>query len=144
MEKLKLVKKLKGKKNILHPLTQVANRYNDNTLTPIKLSGVVIPWIKTLGGSQTSDYKIVCSSGLEYFIVADPEWRGVLSCYSCEEVKIVGLLNSSNMTIIPQKIFPKGPTGEKDKVVGLVAWRGREFIKKLVENVNDLGLIPAM
>ena len=134
---------LKGKKNVLHPLTQRANRYSDNTLTPIKLSGVIIPWVKTLGGSQTSDYKIVCSSGLEYFIIADTEWRGVLSCYSCEEVKIVGLLNSSNMTIIPQKIFPKGPTGEKEDVIDLTAWKGREFVKKLVENVNDLGLIPA-
>ncbi len=108
------------------------NRYSENTLTPIKISGVIIPSVKTLAAGQVSDYKVVCSSGLEYFIIANSEWRKILSCYRREEVKIVGLLNSSDMSIIPQKIFPKGPS-----------WDRRDFVRELVKKGNDLGLIPA-
>ena len=140
---LKSKKTLEGAKKISHPLGKPAQRYVENILTPISLSGVVIPWSKELREGQNSDFKLVCSSGLEYFIVADSEWRDILSWYSWEEVKVIGLLNVSNMTIIPQKVFPKGPTGEKENVIDLAAWKSREFVKKLVKNVNDLVLIPA-
>ncbi len=140
---LKLKKTLEGAKKISHPLGKPAQRYVENILTPISLSGVVIPWSKALSSGRNSDFKLVCSSGLEYFILADPEWRDVLSWYSWEEVKVIGLLNVSNMTIIPQKVFPKGPTGEKENVIDLAAWKSRDFVKKLVKNVNDLVLIPA-
>lgn len=140
---LKSKKTLEGAKKISHPLGKPARRYVENILTPISLSGVVIPWSKELREGQNSDFKLVCSSGLEYFIVADSEWRDVLSWYSWEEVKVIGLLNVSNMTIIPQKVFPKRPTGEKENVIDLAAWKSREFVKKLVKNVNDLVLIPA-
>lgn len=140
---LKSKKTLEGAKKISHPMVKPGQRYVENILTPISLSGVVIPWSKALSGGRNSDFKLVCSSGLEYFIVADSEWRDVLSWYSWEEVKVIGLLNVSNMTIIPQNVFPKRPTGEKENVIDLVTWKSREFVKKLVKNVNDLVLIPA-
>jgi hypothetical protein len=140
---LKSKKTLEGAKKISHPLGKPVQRYVENVLTPISLSGVVIPWSKEIRKGQSSDFKLVCSSGLEYFIVTDSEWRDILSWYSWEEVKVIGLLNVSNMTIIPQKVFPKGPTGEKENVIDLAAWKSREFLKKLVKNVNDLVLIPA-
>lgn len=136
-------KKWKERKSVSHPLLRPAERYSENVLTPVSLTGVVIPWEKGLNGGRNSDYKLVCSSGLEYFIVADREWKEVLSFYRWEEVKVIGLLNVSNMTIIPQKVFPKGPTGEKENMIHLARWKGSEFVKKIAKNLNDLVLVPA-
>lgn len=140
---LKSIRALEGAKKISHPLGKPAQRYVENMLTPVSSSGVIVPWSKTFVGAQNSDFKLVCSSGLEYFIVADSEWRDILSWYCWEEVKVIGLLNVSNMTIIPQKFFRKGPSGEKENVIDLAAWKSREFVKKLIKNVNDLGLASA-
>lgn len=113
-------------------------------LTPVTLSGVVVPWEKRIGPTGASHYKLVCHNGLEYFFVTESEWQNVLSLYRWEEVKVVGLLNMSNKTIIPRKIFPKGPKGEKEeKVIDLAMWQGRNAIRKMSKNVSDLVLIPA-
>lgn len=125
-----------------HPVLERSKGYTENVLTPVTLSGVVAPWNKSLGGGRTSDYKLVSYSGLEYFIVADSEWRDVLSRYCWEEVKVIGLLNVSNMTLIPQKVYPKGPTGDKENVIDLAAWKSKQFVKKLVKNLNDLVVAP--
>lgn len=126
-----------------HPVLERSQGYEENILKPVTLSGVVAPWNKSLGGGRTSDYKLVSDSGLEYFIVADSEWRDVLSRYCWEEVKVIGLLNVSNMTLIPQKVYPKGPTGEKENVIDLAAWKSKALVKKLIKNVNDLVVVPA-
>lgn len=124
-----------------HPLSNSLRGYSENILTPVSLSGVVAPWSKNLGDGATSDYKLVSYSGIEYFIVADGEWREVLPTYCWQEVKVIGLLNVSNMTLIPQKIHPKGPEGEN--VIDLVSWKSEELVKKLVKNVKDKAVIPA-
>ena len=126
-----------------HPLIKPSRGYGENVLTPINLSGVVVPWSQEISGGRESDYKLVCSSGMEYFIVADQEWRGVLSWCCWEEVRVIGLLNLANKTIIPQKVFPKGPTGEKENIIDLAIWKSRESIKKVVKNINDMVVIPA-
>lgn len=117
--------------------------YRENRLTPVTLSGVIAPWSEKMTSGQTSDYKLVCLSGAEYFIVADSEWREVLARYCWDEVKVVGLLNLSTMTLIPQKVYPRGPTGEKENVVDLAAWKGRDLLKKAAKNMSDLVFIPA-
>ncbi|MBL7669708.1 MAG: hypothetical protein JNM39_04425 [Bdellovibrionaceae bacterium] len=126
-----------------HPILDRSKGYTENILTPVTLSGVVASWNKSLGGGRTSDYKLVSYSDLEYFIVADSEWRDVLSHYFWEEVKVIGLLNISNMTLIPQKVYPKGPTGEKEYVIDLPAWKSKALVKKLIKNINDLVAVPA-
>ena len=125
------------------PREKTSRGYGENVLKPVTLSGVVVPWDKELSPTRNSEYKLVCTSGLEYFIVANDEWRGVLSWYSWEDVNIVGLLNSTNLTLIPQRVFPKGPKGEKENVIELALWKSRKAIKKITKNVNDLVLIPA-
>lgn len=92
--------------------TRPTKDYFENVLTPVNLTGTVVPCINTLCGGNESEFKLVCSSGLEYFFVADLEWKGVLSRYSWENVSVVALLNISNMTLLPQKVFPKGPRGD--------------------------------
>lgn len=125
------------------PVLERSQGYTENILKPVTLSGVISPWNKSLDGGRRSDYKLVSYSGLEYFIVADSEWRDVLSRYCWEEVKVIGLLNVSNMTLIPQKVYPKGPTGEKENVIDLAAWKSKSLVKKLIRNVNDLVVVPA-
>lgn len=140
MEQIKFTKG--ENKNLRHPLPR-ESRFSNNKLTPVTLSGVVVPWSKQVSFGTESDYKLVCASGLEYFIVADSEWRNILTWYSWEEVKFIGLLNHANMTLIPQKVFPKGPTGEKEKVIDFKDWKHREIIKKVVKNITDLVGVPA-
>ncbi len=124
-----------------YPVSEPSRGYSENILTSATLSGVLTPWAKKLTGGRTSNYKLISHSGVEYFIVAGDEWREVLSTYCWEEVKVIGLLNVSNMMLIPQKIYPKGPTGEN--AIDSASWKRREFFKKLVRSVNDLVVIPA-
>ena len=118
-----------------------------NILTPVTLSGVVTPCNQELVDGRSCDYKLVTSSGLEYFIVADSEWRSVLSTFCWEVVNIIGLLNICNMTVIPQKVFPKGPTGEKEKLIEVAEWDRGKFVrkaKKIAKTVNDFVLVPGV
>ena len=88
-----------------------------HVLAPVNLMGVVLPCTKILSDGSESEYKFACSSGCEYYFTKDPEWEDILSQYCWEEVKVIGLLNLSNMTLIPQKIVPKGPRGVmKDRI----------------------------
>ncbi len=113
-----------------------------SVLTPVTLFGVVIPWTSFMPDGRTSHFKLACAGGAEFFIVADEEMLQVLSQYSWENVKVKGLLNVSNMTLLPQWIYPKGPTGEQNSVIEMATWRGREFIQKMTKNVTDLVLVP--
>jgi hypothetical protein len=121
----------------------IQNQTKDGFLTSVTLYGVIVPWTKPMADGRTSDYKLASVSGFEYFIIADAEWKAVLSRHCWEEVKVKGLLNVSTMTLVPQKVFPKGPTGERDNVIDLSAWKGRDFVKKLTHGVADLVLVPA-
>ena len=100
---------------------QLKNLHAGNIM-PVILSGVVVPWIDDPRNGRDSDYKLVCASGTEYFMVTDPERRSLLSYFSWEEVKVKGLLNPANMTLIPQNIFPKGPAGERKGFIDPVSW----------------------
>jgi hypothetical protein len=123
-------------------ITTLKKEIENKILTPVTLSGVIVPWITTLNDGRNSDYKLVCRSGVEYFIVADGEWKTVLSSYSWDDVKIRGLLNFLNMTLIPQKVFPKGPTGEKESAIDLTNWGRRDFAKKIMKSIGGFVLFP--
>ena len=104
---------------------------------------MIVPWNEALVESRISDYKLVTLSGAEYFIVADQEWREVLAEYCWEDVKVKGLLNISNMSLIPQRVFPRGPTGERENVIDLASWKSQELLKRLTKNINELVFTPA-
>jgi hypothetical protein len=142
MEEITALKPLAGKKsNSPHPLSRPSERYSENILTPVTLFGVIVPWREFLGDGKNSDYKLVCASGVEYFVIADAEWRVVLTQYRWEQVKVKGLLNVSNMTLVPQMVFPKGSSRERENVIAYAAWKGRDLAKKL-KTVSDLILAP--
>ena len=144
MNQLTILKKMRGLKVTQSKVGfKKSKRYSENILTPVSLSGVISPWVSSFGSAHSSDYKLISYNGLEYFIVANPEWREILSTYCWEEVKVVGLLNISNMTLIPQKVYPKGPSGEKESVIEWAASKSDELAKKMIKNINDLVVLPA-
>ncbi len=139
----KLNKMMELKAAQTRPAFKKVKHYSENILTPVSLSGVISPWVENLGVAHTSDYKLISYNGLEYFIVANPEWREILSTYCWEEVKVIGLLNISNMTLIPQKVYPKGPSGEKESVIEWASSKSDELVKKIIKNLNDIVVLPA-
>lgn len=116
---------------------------SENILKAVTLNGVLVPWVKSLNDGRESEYKLVCSTGVEYPILADQDWKSVLPKFCWEEVKVKGLLNMANLTLIPQKVFPKGPTGERENVIDLADWKNRRHIKKMAKSLTELVLIPA-
>ncbi|MGZ3745058.1 MAG: hypothetical protein ACXWRE_08855 [Pseudobdellovibrionaceae bacterium] len=144
MKQFEGFKKLKGiGKTYFRPLAKASERGNENILTPVNLPGTVVPWSKALSNGRESDFKLMGPDGPEYFIVADAEWRGILSFYCWEEVQVIGFVNRTNRTLIPQKIFLKGQRGEVESILDLTLEKNRELRKKLIRNLNDLILIPA-
>jgi hypothetical protein len=112
-------------------------------LRPVSLTGVIVPWSKDLGDGRISEFKLACLSGIEYFIVADSQWREVFANLCWTEVKVIGLLNPSEKTLIPQKVIPKGPLDKDRNIVDLSEWKVRKLLKSIVDNVNELVFIPA-
>jgi hypothetical protein len=110
-----------------------------HSLVPVTLIGVVVPMTKSTGDG-VSGYKLACGVGVEYLIMVDSEWRQVLSRYCWEDVKVKGLLDLSNLTLIPQRVFPRGPTGESYNVIDIAASKGRDLGNKIGKN---LGLVLA-
>lgn len=131
------------KRNESNSLTKLDRSCSMKVLTPVTLSGVIVPWSEKITDSRELEYKLVCEAGQEYFFIANPYWKSVLSWHSWDEVKVKGLLNSANMTIVPQKIYPKGPTVENENVIDLAASRAKKVFKKIGRNINDLVIIPA-
>ena len=122
--------------------TQKQNNKLEDDLTSVILNGMVVPWSRNPEGTQAIDYKLISLNGLEYFIVADPEWRDIFARLRWEEVKVVGLLNISQMTVIPQKVYPKGPRGQMGNVIDEVTFKGRDLRNKILRNVSELVLLP--
>lgn len=132
-DKLRMTEKYK-----IHSLNEASKWNSENILTPITLSGVIVPRKMGFGEAKVSDYKLVCSSGLEYLLAADSEWQRTLEIYRWEEVRVIGLLNAASMFILPQKIFPRGPTEKSEKAVDFAIANRREFTKKVAKKISDL------
>jgi hypothetical protein len=118
-------------------------RAPENVLKPVTLSGVIVPWQSHTRVGVESEYKLVCETGLEYFILADSTWLNILPLYSWEDVKVIGLVNLANMTLTPQKIYPKGPTGEKENVIDIKQWMQSRPWGEIVEQLKEVIATPA-
>ena len=127
----------------LNKMKGIEKSYRENRLSPITISGVIVPWEKTLSDGSHSEYKLACGNGTEYLIVENSEVRNILPLYCWKEVKIVGLLNKSNMTLIPQKVFPRGPDGESSNVIDFSLWKNQNLRRKVLNKINELVVIPA-
>lgn len=143
MRKLTLNRKENSNQSAEHTLRKTPIYYSGANFVPMSLSGVIVPWSKALSGGQESDYKLVCSSGLEYFIIADSEWQDVLSWFSWEDVRVKGLFNTSNMTLIPQQILPKNPNGSKENLLPLPRPKLKVMAENLSRGFHELVAVPA-
>lgn len=104
-------------------------------LSPIALVGTIVP--------DQTHFKLVCAGGVEYVIDDNSKARAMLPIYCWKEVKIVGLLNNTNQTLIPQKVFPKGPDGESSNVIDLPLWQSQNLKRKVLNKINELVVVPA-
>jgi len=77
--------------------------------TQVSLSGVIVPWHEDFAGGYFTDYKIITTSGLEYFILADDDWRETLKSYIDSNVILKGLMDIQTKTIFPKSIEGEGP-----------------------------------
>ncbi len=77
--------------------------------TQVSLSGVILPWHEDFAGGYFTDYKIITTSGLEYFIIADDDWRETLKSYIDSNVILKGLMDIQTITIFPESIEGEGP-----------------------------------
>lgn len=110
-------------------------------LSSVKLSGFVVPSMQKLNDGTESFYKLVCSDWIEYYFVPDRKGSEVLKRYKWKEVNVIGLLRSNEPVIIPQKIFPKGPTEEFKNFIDFSDWKRRVGLERIVKGIRDL--IPA-
>jgi hypothetical protein len=108
------------------------------SLMPVTLQGVVL----RKGDGTVERYGLACASGIEYSVIADDEWRGLLSQYAWEEVKLEGLLYHGDRTVIPQRVFPKGPSGGRRGVTELVVRKARDVLDKAAK-YSDVLFLPA-
>lgn len=116
---------------------------NENFLTPVSVVGVLVPAKGTVYDDCRPDFKLVKPNGVEYSILADSEWERVLEIFRWEEVRVRGLLNPINMTIVPQWVVPHGPTGEPQRVSDEPLLKDRDWVMKIKKTVADLVLAPA-
>ncbi len=127
----------------LEKLIEKEQKKSETISTPVTISGVVIPWKKIFSREKKSEYNLVCPSGVSYLIVADSEWRDILSEYTWQQVKVKGLLNVSKMTILPENILPNGPNGETENVIDIAEWKKPKPAHKRAQSLNDCVFIPA-
>ncbi len=130
--------------NLASQPTGSSRNHTENVLTPVRLTGVLVPKINGISGGPDAEFKLVCPGGFEYQLCASTGWKEVLAQYSLEEVKVIGLLNITNKILVPQKIFPKGSQGELEKVIDLAEWNERNFVKKLVADLGHIEVAPAL
>ncbi len=93
--------------------------------TPIAVRGVLVPWDDEVEINENSDFKVITSSGTEYFLLTNHDWKLVCNEFSWRNVRLKGLLNVKSMTVIPEEITTDDPEDNKAKVIP---------IKKVKEN----------
>ena len=124
-------------------LAKFAQGNVENVLRSVTLSGYIALRAEEKKGVRTSGYKLVCADGQVYFFITDSYWESVLAWHKWENVIVKGLLNTNDMTLIPQKIFPNAPTADNENIIDFVAKKTRGVIKKLGKKINELVIIPA-
>lgn len=138
-----LLKTKREEKVNSEPLKQQESKNLENRLTPITISGVVVPWEKTANNRTYFEYKLACDNGAEYLILSNTEVGDLLPLYCWRQVRVIGLLNESSQILIPQKVFPKGPGGEPSNVIDLSRWKDQNIKRKVINKINEFVVIPA-
>lgn len=125
-----------------HPLKRhSALPEKDVFYTPIAVRGVLVPWDEEVDVNESSDFKVITSSGTEYFLLTNHDWKLVCNEFSWRNVRLKGLLNIKNMTVVPEEITTDDPEGSKAKVIPIK--KVKEKLKKGLSMVAPvLSLMP--
>lgn len=125
-----------------HPLKKhSALPEKDVFCTPIAVRGILVPWDEEVDVNESIDFKVITSSGTEYFLLTNHDWKLVCSEFSWRNVRLRGLLNIKNMTVVPEEITTDDPEGSKAKVIPIK--KVKEKLKKGFSMVVPaLSLIP--
>jgi|GEM_PF-4356732 hypothetical protein len=118
-------------------------KLSENRLTPIEVTGLLVPSETVLSDGTRTEYKVTCGNGTEYFIQTSSRTRDLLTLYRWNEVQIIGLHNEANDIVIPQKVFPKGSDGESSSVIDFELWRNKNVARKVLNKINELVIVPA-
>lgn len=106
-------------------------RESINPLSPISIVGIIEPCEQL--------YKLIDGEGIEHLIVSSSRVDNVLRLYCGKEVKIIGLQNKSDGTLIPQKVLPSDPSS---KVIDLSLWKNKKFKRSVLNKINEFVVIP--
>jgi hypothetical protein len=113
----------------------------DNVLTSASLLGTIEQYIKILHDGPP-EFKLVCPDGNEYLIIPTSSLKESLQQYSGKKVKVFGMLNRSNNTLLLQKIFIKDLNEDQNNMIDLQVYKRRQLLKKIARTVNELVIIP--
>ena len=89
------------KQKFEHPLKKHLPE-KDVFCTPIAIRGVLVPWDEKIDSNENSDFKVITSSGTEYFLLTNHDWKLVCNEFSWRNVRLKGMLNIKNMTVVPE------------------------------------------
>ena len=115
----------------------------ENRLTPIEISGVIVPVKNILRNKTHIEYKLKCDHEKAHPIETTSQMRNLLNLYRWKEVRVVGLLNESSGAVIPQKILPKGSDGESSNIIDFNLWKNKKLTRKVINKINDLVIVPS-
>lgn len=130
-------------KKVVNPWGKPDFGCREKRLAPVKLTGVVIPCNPLPNAPTQSNFKLVCPNGLECYFSTDKNWSTILNRYSWDEVKVIGLVNKSNLSLIPQKIYPKQPIGKRQKIIDLIRWKNQNIAHQFAKQLNHSLATPA-
>ena len=115
-----------------HPLQKhSALPEQDVFRTPIAVRGVLVPWDEEVDVNENSDFKVIASSGTEYFLLTSHDWKLVCNEFSWRNVRLKGLLNIKNMTVVPEEITTDDPEGSTAKVIPI-----KKMKEKMKKGIN--------
>lgn len=144
---MKTVRQLLNNKRLKkdHPFTKDETHPGRRAnYTPIKVKGTIVPWDTTINSKVISDYALVTSSGSEYFLVTNGDWKSVLSQFIWTDIHLKGDLNHHNMTIIPKEIKLDDSINEKHQVISLKKSKKRKKVLKKLSNFGSIITILPM
>jgi hypothetical protein len=106
----------------------------ENRLKPVTLSGLLLP---------IPQPTLVTPHGTEYPLIAEGERGKEIHRHAWEQVTVIGLLNTGNLTVLPQKVLPKGPKGNEELIPTSLVTNSRQRLKTAIQNFSELVLVPA-
>lgn len=101
-----------------HSFNRISNHPEKHSFsTPIATKGVIVPWEEEVEPNTYSDFKLITSSGLNYFLVTNDDWKKVCNHFVWGTVRLKGMMNIKTMSVVPEEIDADDPDSARAKVI---------------------------